>query len=129
RDDRGRLLGKTALARRVRVAIAHADDLAIAAVRERGEVGVAIAKVVAVTEASEPLDAAELALFEQDPADEARARIVAAKEAAARSADGGAPLGADALRVRDRFGQRLLVGDRWVDTARHRDHILAWTNP
>jgi phosphopantetheinyl transferase len=128
-EPSGRPVVRAACGRDLRVSIAHKDDVAVAMAAVGRDVGIDVERVEArgASFADIAFTPAELRLVDGEPRDEEWTRMWAAKEAAAKAAGtglGGAP---HRFPVRDRAGSRLLVGDRWVDTKRHGDFVIAWT--
>jgi acyl transferase domain-containing protein len=117
--------------RDVHVSISHKDDVAVAIASDRHPVGIDIERVASredsFAEVSFTKD--ELRLVHGDPKDEAWTRLWSAKEAAAKAAGTGLSGSPARFPVRDRAGERLLVGDTWVSTKRHGDFVVAWTRP
>ncbi len=109
-----------------KVAVASGEELAAALLADGGAPGVAVARLGAAARglAEATLDETELRLLGTDDREEWVARLVAAKDAAARARGGE---GALRLRAKDRSGERVLVDDLWVETARDGIHVLAWT--
>jgi acyl transferase domain-containing protein len=128
-EDSGRPLVSVRGGRDLRVSIAHKDDLAVALAREGRAPGIDVERVEKREDSFAELSftAAELGLVEGEPRDEAWTRLWTAKEAAAKAA--GTGLGGSPRRfpVRDRAGTRLLVGDCWINTKRHGDFVIGWT--
>jgi phosphopantetheinyl transferase len=113
---------------RLRVSVAHKDDLAVALVTDAGSPGIDVERIeprsdgfarIAFTER-------ELALGGDRPRDEWMARLWTAKEAVAKARDTG--LG-DPRRfeVRAVDGDRLVVDGTPVETRVDRDLVVAWT--
>ena len=115
----------------VRVSIAHKAGIAVALAAEGFDPGIDL-------EAIEPRDAAFVAVaFAEDELrqlpngdrDEWLARFWAAKEAAGKSQ--GTGLSGDPLRLRITRveGETLMIDQRWIQTRKLRDLIVAWTLP
>jgi acyl transferase domain-containing protein len=127
-EPTGRPVVRTSPGRNLRVSIAHKGDVAVAMASEEHSVGIDIERI-------EPRDPSfaevsftkhELGLVRGEPRDEAWTRLWSAKEAAAKAAGTGL-LGSPArFPIRDRAGERLLVGDAWVTTKRHGEFIVGW---
>lgn len=127
----GRPVVRTAYGRDVRVSIAHKGDLAVALAREGRDAGIDIERVEPRDDSFAELSftTAELRLVEGEPRQEAWTRLWCAKEAAAKAAGTGLAGAPHRFPIRDRAGTRLLVGDVWVETKRHGEHIMSWTQP
>jgi acyl transferase domain-containing protein/phosphopantetheinyl transferase len=128
-EPSGRPVVRTASGRDVRVSIAHKGDFAVALAREGHDPGIDIERIEAREDSFAQLSFTpeELHLVEGDERDEALTLLWAAKEAAAKARGTGLAGDPLRLRVRERSGARLLVDGMRVDTMRHGDHIIAWT--
>ncbi|WP_394828394.1 beta-ketoacyl synthase N-terminal-like domain-containing protein [Pendulispora albinea] len=138
-EPSGRPIVHTRTPHDIRVSIAHKDDTAVAIARIGVDVGIDIERIEPRSESFAELSftAEELRLVADEPREIGWTRLWAAKEAVAKARGTGlegAPL---RFPVRDRVGERLLVGgdnpsstDRtglWVDTKRHGNFIIGWT--
>src|SRR5262249_19674632 len=125
----GRPVVRTSTGRNLRVSIAHKGDVAVAMACEQRPVGIDIERIEArgnsFAEISFTPD--ELRLVQDEPRDEAMTRLWSAKEAAAKAAGTGLLGSPVRFPIRDRKGERLLVGDEWVTTKKHGDFIIGWT--
>jgi acyl transferase domain-containing protein/phosphopantetheinyl transferase len=125
----GRPVVRTASGRDVRVSIAHKGDIAVALARQGHDAGIDVERIEPREDSFAELSFTpeELRLVEDEERDAAWTLLWAAKEAGAKAR--GTGLGGDPLsvRVQERRGARLLVDGVWIETARHRDHIIAWT--
>jgi phosphopantetheinyl transferase len=129
-EPSGRPIVRTAAAEDMHVSIAHKEEIAVAIASVKRPVGIDLERVQPRTDSFVELSFSkeELCLIEGEPRDEGLTRLWSAKEAAAKAAGSG--LGGTPARfpVRDRAGERLLVGNTWVSTKRHQDFIIGWTN-
>ena len=113
----------------VRLSIATLGEVAVAVAAEGRDVGIALERIQSIRGATAdiPLSEAELALARGHGEAEARARLVGAKRAAGRvKGRATAPVN---LLVRDYGQERFLVDDLWVETRRHGELIISWTQP
>ena len=129
-EPSGRPIVRTSTGHDVRVSIAHKDQIAVAMARLGKPVGIDVEHIEPRTDSFAEISftRAELRLIAGEPREEGMTRLWSAKEAAAKASGtglGGAP---GRFPIRDRAGERLLVGDTWVSTKRHQDFIIAWTN-
>jgi acyl transferase domain-containing protein len=115
--------------RDVRVSIAHKEDIAVAIAREGKDVGIDVERIEPRSDAFAEISFTkeELRLVEGEPRDVAWTRLWAAKEAAAKAQGTGLEGQLRRFPIRDRAGERLLVGDVWIETKRHGDFIISWT--
>jgi phosphopantetheinyl transferase len=115
--------------RDLRVSIAHKEEIAVAIAREGKDVGIDVERIEPRTDAFGEISFTkeELRLVEGEPRDEAWTRLWAAKEAAAKAQGTGLEGQLRRFPIRDRAGERLLVGDLWIETKRHGDYIISWT--
>lgn len=127
----GEPIVRTSTGRDLRVSIAHKNNVAVALAREGRRVGIDIEAIEPRSDAFVELSFSppELALVKGEPRDEALTRLWAVKEAAAKATGEGLAGNPRRFLVRDRSGDRWLVGDVWVCTKRYRDFIIAWTEP
>lgn len=127
----GEPIVRTSTGRDLRVSIAHKNNVAVALAREGRRVGIDIEAIEPRTDAFVELSFSppELELVKGEPRDEALTRLWAAKEAAAKATGEGLSGNPRRFSIRDRAGDRWLVGDVWVCTKRYRDFIIAWTEP
>jgi phosphopantetheinyl transferase len=111
------------------VSIACLGEIAVAVAAERRDVGIALERIEPIRGAAADisLSEAEMALVRGHGEAEARARLLGAKRAAAR-VKGRATTSAN-LHVREYGQQRFLIGDLWVETRRHGELIISWTQP
>ena len=125
----GRPSVRLASGRDVRVSLAHKDDVAVAIAREGKDVGIDVERIEPRSDAFAELSFTkdELRLVEGEPKDEAWTRLWSAKEAAAKAHGTGLQGQLGRFPIRDRAGDRLLVGDLWIETKRHGDFIISWT--
>jgi len=125
----GKPVVRTQLAPGIRVSISHKANVAVAIASDRHDVGIDIERVEPRDEAfvRQAFVSAELALIEGEPRDEALTRLWTAKEAFAKQR--GTGLGGDPRRivVEAREGDRLSIGGQWVQTKRHGDFVIGWT--
>ncbi len=130
-DPSGRPVVLTRTGRDVHVSIAHKPDVAVAIAGEKPQVGIDIERIEPRSDSFAEISFSdnELRLVQGEPRDEAWTRLWAAKEAAAKAAGTGLSGAPARFPIRDRAGDRLLVGDAWVTTRRYRDFIIAWTQP
>ena len=128
-EPNGRPFARTNTAREVAISIAHKDDLAVAFAAEGRAVGIDVERIEPRDDSFAELSFTrdELKLVADEPRDLAFTRLWAAKEAAAKAAGTGLQGAPHRFPIRDRAGQRLLVGELWVDTKRHGDFVIAWT--
>src|SRR6185295_2292 len=128
-EPSGRPVVRTSTGRNLRVSIAHKGDVAVALACERRPVGIDIERIETRGESFAELSFTEeeLRLVKDEPRDEAWTRLWSAKEAAAKACGTGLAGSPVRFPVRDRVGERLLVGDAWVTTKRHGDFIIGWT--
>jgi len=129
-EPSGRPIVRTSTGHDVQVSIAHKDQIAVAMARLGKPVGIDVEHIEPRTDSFAEISftRAELRLIAGEPREEGMTRLWSAKEAAAKASGtglGGAP---GRFPIRDRAGERLLVGDTWVSTKRHQDFIIAWTN-
>jgi phosphopantetheinyl transferase len=110
------------------VSISHKDDAAVAIVGDGEDVGIDLERIAPRTGAFADLafTPAERALAEARGGDEGMARLWAAKEAVAKLRGTGLT-DPKKLEVRAAGGDRLAIGRDLVETARHGDHVVAWT--
>ena len=101
----------------------------MAIVAEGRDVGIDLERIEARAPGFEAVafGAAELALLPADGRDEWTARFWAAKEAAAKAAGTGLEGDPRRFAVAERDGERLRVGERWMETRREGDLVVAWT--
>jgi acyl transferase domain-containing protein len=128
-EPSGRPVVRTNTGRALRVSIAHKGDVAVAMACEERSVGIDIERIESRGDsfAEVSFTADELRLVRDEPRDEAWTRLWSAKEAAAKAAGTGLLGSPVRFPVRDRIGERLLVGEEWVTTKRHGDFIIGWT--
>lgn len=128
-DAEGMPIVECAYDRRLRVSIAHKDDIAIAMATVGKKVGVDVEKIAPRDASFVEISFTEEELRLVDPAsrDEWLTRLWTAKEAAAKARGTGLVGNPRRFVVRDRSGERLLVDDILVETRRHGDYILSWT--
>jgi phosphopantetheinyl transferase len=128
-EPSGRPVVRTSTGRNLRVSIAHKGEVAVAMACEQTPVGIDIERIEtrgdSFAEISFTPD--ELRLVRDEPRDEAWTRLWSAKEAAAKALGTGLAGSPIRFPIRDRIGNRLLVGDAWVTTKRHGDFIIGWT--
>lgn len=121
----------------LRVSVAHKSEIAVAMVARGRDVGIDIERIeprsggfadIAYTDAERALWAGrgegEVAQWQT--------RIWCAKEAAAKALGTGLEGNPRNFQVRDVAGERLLIAarggqQRWVQTTRDGDHVVAWT--
>jgi len=129
KEASGRPVVRTATGRDLRVSIAHKDDVAVAMAREASSTGIDVERIEPRADSFAELSFArdELRLIEGEPRDEAWTRLWSAKEAAAKACGTGLAGAPSRFTIRDRAGERLLVGDTWVATKRHGNYMIAWT--
>ncbi len=120
---------RSSTGRDLHVSIAHKNNVAVALAREGRRVGIDIESIEPRTDAFVELSFSppELELVKGEPRDEALTRLWAVKEAAAKATGEGLSGNPRRFSIRDRSGDRWLVGDVWVRTKRYRDFIIAWT--
>jgi phosphopantetheine--protein transferase-like protein len=128
-EPSGRPVVRTSTGRNLRVSIAHKGNVAVAMACEQRPVGIDIERIETRGESFAELSFTEdeLRLVKDEPRDEAWTRLWSAKEAAAKACGTGLVGSPVRFPVRDRVGERLLVGDAWVTTKRHGDFIIGWT--
>jgi len=127
----GRPIARTTTGREVNVSIAHKNDIAVAIASEELRVGIDIERIEPRADSFAELSFSEqeLCLVKGEPRDEAWTRLWSAKEAAAKAAGTGLSGAPARFPIRDRAGERLLVGETWIKTERRGDFIIAWTHP
>jgi phosphopantetheinyl transferase (holo-ACP synthase) len=112
----------------VRVSIASLGDVAVALAAENRSIGIGLERIEQNSEtAAVAFTEAELALVREHFATDARARVVAAKQAAAKAKGASLSAAPGSWTVGECSEDRLLIGDVWVETRRHGDCIIAWT--
>jgi phosphopantetheinyl transferase/malonyl CoA-acyl carrier protein transacylase len=126
----GRPIVRTATGRDVQVSIAHKDDVAVAMARESTATGIDVERIEPRADSFAELSFTrdELRLVEGEARDESWTRLWSAKEAAAKACGTGLSGAPSRFPIRDRAGERLLVGDTWVTTKRHGNYMIAWTS-
>ena len=125
----GSTVVKHSLGPDVRLSIASLGEIAVAVAAERRDVGIALERIEPSRgpAADISLSEAELSLVRGHSEAEARARLLGAKRAAARVK--GRATAPASLLVRDYGQERFLVGDLWVETRRHGELVISWTQP
>ncbi|MFT5431313.1 MAG: acyl transferase domain-containing protein, partial [Myxococcota bacterium] len=110
--------------------IAHKDNVAVAAAREGGPVGIDVEKIETRPGSfvSAAFDPRELVLIAaEENRDEWLTRLWSAKEAVGKARGTGLEGRPKALRVEARDGDRLRIGAVWVLTRLYRDYVIAIT--
>ncbi|MEO8506713.1 MAG: beta-ketoacyl synthase N-terminal-like domain-containing protein [Betaproteobacteria bacterium] len=126
-DGRPRVTGP--FTRDLRVSIAHTGSLACAVVAEGVAPGVDIEKIEPRSDGFVALsfEPQELLLLPDGDRDEWLTRLWSAKEAAGKALGMGLAGNPKSLQLTKREGERLLVADRWIETCRMGEHVVAWT--
>ena len=104
----------------VRVWLAQDGRVSVAVADEGSRVGLDVRRVDTPTTAAVSPSEAELRVVAGEPVAEGETRLAGAKAAAARA-------GVESPVVRDRAGDRMLVGETWVETRRRGDLFISWT--
>jgi phosphopantetheinyl transferase len=128
-DAEGRPIVTTSTGRDIRVSLAHKGSIAVAIAAEGVTPGIDIERIEDRGDGFVALafHEHELALL---PAEDRAAwltRLWCAKEAYGKSRGSGMGGNPKSLTVRQIEGERLLVGDAWIDTTAIERHIVAWT--
>ena len=127
-EPSGRPVARTTTGREVRISIAHKDDIAVALASDDRPVGIDIERILPREDSFAELSFTqeELQLVRGEPRDEAWTRLWSAKEAAAKAAGTGLGGSLGRFPIRDRAGERLLVGSSWVTTKRQGEFMIGW---
>lgn len=116
-----------AFAETLYLSLSHKDCFAAAIVGE-GPVGVDIESIAPRSDEFVDLafTAAEQRLLPSIDRDEWIARLWTAKESAAKAAGTGFLGNPKNFSVRDISGQRVLIGDTWIETSRFEGYVIGW---
>jgi phosphopantetheine--protein transferase-like protein len=119
----------TALADALQVSIAHKDGIAVAIARRGRGVGIDVERIEARSASFAELSftESELRLVADMSTEEGQTLLWAVKEAAAKALGTGLTGNPRKFPVRDRAGSRWLVGEQWIQTKRHQEYVIAWT--
>jgi phosphopantetheinyl transferase len=114
--------------RSLHISISHKDDVAVAIASDERAVGIDVERIAPRDDSFAELcfTSEELRLVRDEPRDEGWTRLWSAKEAAAKAAGTGLAGSPARFPVRDRAGDRLLVGDTWLRTKRQGDYMIGW---